>query len=161
MKYGSSVKIEVRELWGNTPLFSAQLTISNNPASRAALEEIKRELSKWFNTTVKAVNLGKDLSDADVLLLAKSRGLITDEKDEVASDLYFIPSRSNKTNGHYIERFRSGTVTCSCPGFFNNGKCWASTSVKTSPDQNLGNKWVATREVFKIYRKNDYPTNEY
>lgn len=157
MKYGSTVLIEVRGIWDKDPVFSRQLTISNTYNSRNALEEIKRELSNWFNTTIRVSNLGKDLSDADVLALAKSRGLITG--DAPTSELYYVTSRSGKTNGHYIERFKDGTVTCTCPGFVNNNKCWASTGVSNSPDQYLAHKWASTRAVFEVYRQNEYGYN--
>ena len=159
MKYGSTVRIEVRGLWDNEILFSEPLTISRGVPSDT-LDEIHRKMKTWFNSAVKASELSKDLTDEQVLAIARTRGLIPHEGAGLYANLYFVRSRSGKTEGHYIELFIDGKVTCSCPGWQNNGKCWASTTIKDYPSGSLHDKWAASRDVFYIYRNQEYPDNK-
>lgn len=158
MKYGSTLRIEVRGLWDENPLFSETVVLSKNINSERTLNTVLSNLTKWYNKALKISQVGQNISDEDLLELAISRGLIpTDAALYQYPEIYYVESESGRSKGHYMELFPSGTIVCSCPGFTNHNKCWASRGLRNSPTQYLAYKWGATREEFYKYKAQDYP----
>lgn len=64
--------------------------------------------------------------------------------------LYFVPSKSGRRYGHYIEVFEDG-VRCTCPGFLNRGYCHASRSIQEGKGT-FGYIWLLTHSEFDSQR---------
>ncbi len=77
------------------------------------------------------------------------------EKEAKASkrELYFLESRSGRSQGHFIEHHKDATWTCSCPGGSNRGYCWAITELVAKPQVRRGHKFLWSDHDFDFRAK--------
>jgi hypothetical protein len=65
---------------------------------------------------------------------------------------YFVPSLSGKTKGHYIEQSRD-TISCTCPGFVNRQRCWATNKILSRPSEMSSYRWNKSLSLFDTNRR--------
>lgn len=76
----------------------------------------------------------------------------TENKTQYTFDVtkrYFVASRSGTSKGHYITVDAAGNVDCSCPGFQNRARCWATSN----PNNYVFNVWMKAAHIFDSNRR--------
>lgn len=157
MKYGSTLVITVRSLWNQEEiLLEERVTFADTEPARRSLSNALDSIRSWIISNSAQAKRYQNLSDSDLLQLARIRGLVKDETQISLPVLYFIPSQSGKTPGHYIEAFGT-SIECTCPGFVNHGSCWATDKIVADPKSHTSYEaWGKTREQFYNSRKIAY-----
>lgn len=153
VNYGSTVRLAILPRDSNEPLYDIPVILADTNAAHNTIRQSVDKLKDWLYVKATTLKKFQDVTDEQIIELAKARGLSLEIPRIVFPDLYYVPSRSGNTSGHYIER-NGNIVSCTCPGFTNRGYCWASNQILSSLLQD--SKWVDNRENFYAYRKHDY-----
>lgn len=152
VKYGSTVRIAVLPRDSNEPLYELPITLADTFAAHDTMKKSADKVRDWLYREATFVKKYSDITDDQILELARSRGIAIVPKTNFAELFYFV-SRSGLTKGHYIEWYPL-EIVCTCPGFKNRGYCWATNKVKSGTA--IDHKWVASRETFYANRKLAY-----
>lgn len=163
MKYGSTLRVSISSIWDDVVLKESFITLSEKPNAKAVLKKSFQEIEDWVDNTARALIKAQYLTDDDLLNIIRVRGL--DKSSPVTikevPELYFIESKSGSSNGHYIELY-SNRINCTCPGFKNYYKCWATTEVlKRISSESFyvrnQDKFSGQRQAFYNLKNKAYP----
>jgi cell division protein FtsB len=90
-------------------------------AIRAEIERLNNK-NTALHAEIKELKLARDtVAKAVTQSIPKERG-----------QLFHRASRTGESGGHYIERFKDGTMTCTCQAAIYGSECWAQRELRIS-----------------------------
>lgn len=154
VKFGSTVRIAVLPRDNNEPLYAIPVTLADTYIAHDAMKKGTEKVRDWLYTQATFLKKYQDITDQQLVELAKARGLVFDKSLTTFPELFFFESLSGNTFGHYIESYSPSDTVCTCPGFKHRGYCWASAKVKSG--NAMLYKWADSKESFYERRLNAY-----
>jgi hypothetical protein len=94
-------------------------------SNRERARQLRAEIEKLNDNNVTLNSEIKDLKTARDTVAKAVKSALPKERGE----FFYFPSRSGESGGHYIERFKDGTMTDTCQAGQFGRACWARTSL--------------------------------
>jgi hypothetical protein len=95
---------------------------------KAKRQEIDANEKKRQELADRSVALAGEIADLQTARDTVAKA-VTSALPKERGEFYYFPSRSGESGGHYIERFKDGTMTDTCQAGQFGRACWARTSL--------------------------------